>query len=329
MPPEHLPDGGSPTRQGPRTAEQPRRARGRQHEIPAPKRNAKPALPYRANRSADPLFRAIRPTAEPPKRENTYLRAAKNGPLRPAARPDPVRVPARRRKGTANEQIPKSNNEKSTPDSPPRLHGDRGCGTAGHGDRHAGRCRHRGGCGRRRGGSGAREIPRKEEIFHLGLQGLAEHGGPRIRRIHRHVQLHRLPLRDADFRRERRQAHARTHRTRARSHADRRRGEGGQSAARLAEGRHGELQRRSLQGDDRFRRGGAAEEDARHQRVERHGRGPGRGSQEGLRRWQGVFRRGRIHGHKIAAGRGGGPHRSLQQAERQRRIFGHGRRRGL
>ena len=48
--------------------------------------------------------------------------------------------------------------------------------------------------------------------------------------------------------------------------ADRNRRQGGQGAAHLAEGRHGELQCRSVQGRGRRRCRRAAEEDARHHR---------------------------------------------------------------
>ena len=55
----------------------------------------------------------------------------------------------------------------------------------------------------------------------------------------------------------------------------------------------------------------------------------GRNDPESIRRWQGVFRRGRDIGDQVAAGRSGRTDRGLQQAERPGRVFGYGRRRKL
>jgi len=218
--------------------------------------------------------------------------------------------------------------ETNTTDYPADAFRRRGIRPKGRRHSHGRRRRHRG--ERRRSGADAHacENPGEETVFHLGLQGRGVYSVARLRRIFAFggfpgLQQPRHDLPGLGF-----EGQPRTAETQA-GRADRNGRQGGQGAAHLAEGRHGELQCRSVQGRGRRRCRRAAEEDARHHRHRRHGRGAGRDGQEGLRRRQGVLRRGCHHGHQVASGRGRRPRGGLQQTLRRGRIFGHGRRRGL
>ncbi len=191
------------------------------------------------------------------------------------------------------------------------------------------RCRNQTWSRRRDSRAGVDHRRRTTQALYIGLRRQDRNLRRRLRNIPRHRIVHRIP--ELHRRGQGGQGYDRygTDHARRRGHAHRCRREGGTGAAHIAERRHGKLQRRRIQGIGRRRRRGSVEEDARHYHNQRHGRGAGRGGQEDIRRRQGVLRRGCLDGDQLAAGTVGRQDRGIQQALGQRRIFGHGRRRGV